>query len=160
MNAFAFATLSNQDKPLTPLEFDQLDYTEINGFDRSAVFNNSESASILSDVVLYSSVLTPFLTYFDKKTTKEGWSITVMALETYAYNIAMTHLIKSAIPRFRPYTYNQNLTLEERSSGRTRESFYSGHTSTVAAATFFTSKVLSDIHPNMKNEWLLWSLSF
>ncbi len=38
----------------------------------------------------------------------------------------------------------------------TRRSFFSGHTSHVAASTFFTAKVLTDINPDGSNNSLYW----
>ena len=61
--------------------------------------------------------------------------------------------------RDRPLTYNPAFPIEKRTDGSSRLSFFSGHASRTATATFFLAKVLSDYHPDMKIGWKvgLWT---
>lgn len=64
------------------------------------------------------------------------------------------------VERYRPAVYYENLPLEERNYGRLRNSFYSGHTATVAVGTFFTAKVYADYHPDLGGKkYLLYGLA-
>ena len=64
------------------------------------------------------------------------------------------------IDRARPLSYNQELTNEERTADGTLNSFYSGHTSSVAVASFFMAKVMSDVYRlNLSQKLMLYSLA-
>jgi membrane-associated phospholipid phosphatase len=60
------------------------------------------------------------------------------------------------IDRYRPVSYYEELAFDVRSEGDSRNSFYSGHVSSVAAATFFMVKVYSDYHPEIGNNKYLF----
>jgi membrane-associated phospholipid phosphatase len=51
--------------------------------------------------------------------------------------------------RFRPLTYYTQLPLKDRMDGGNRNSFYSGHTASVAYTSFFVAKVYCDYHPDL-----------
>ena len=70
-----------------------------------------------------------------------------MYLETAIVNYGITELVKVLAKRTRPYAYNKQLDNGIKIKRDTRKSFFSGHTSHVAASSFFTAKVLSDMHP-------------
>jgi membrane-associated phospholipid phosphatase len=59
--------------------------------------------------------------------------------------------------RIRPLAYYDQLPIEKRRSGGSRNSFYSGHDAVVTASTFFMAKVYCDYHPEIgNNKYLLY----
>ena len=62
--------------------------------------------------------------------------------------------------RLRPVVYYDYFPMEVRTSGRQRNSFYSGHVANATAATFFAVKVYCDYHPGIgKKKFLLYGLA-
>ena len=53
------------------------------------------------------------------------------------------------IDRIRPLVYNPDVSYEDKTFKRNKNSFYSGHTSSSAAASFFVAKVYTDYHPEL-----------
>lgn len=135
-----------------------LNEEELWSFDRSAIYNNSESAQTWSDVILYSSMTFPFLVYTDFKCRSEGLTIGLMGLETFLLTNGITTITKSAVQRYRPFTYNPDIELDEKLSKRSTLSFFSGHTSVTTSLSFFAAKVLTDLRPGHKNNWLIWTV--
>ena len=126
--------------------------------DRPAIYNNSQTAQTLSDVLLYSSMSIPFLIYSDKMCRTEGLTIGVMGLETFLITNGITTITKSLAERYRPFTYNPDVPLDVKLGSGSRLSFFSGHTSTTTALSFFAAKVLTDLRPDSKNKWIVWTV--
>lgn len=134
---------------------------DVNAFDRYALRQDLEKvdrAKILSDIGLYATFFAPGVLFFDKKIGKEWKDISLMYFETQAIaaNIyAWGPFGPRLIDRYRPGAYYSELTLDERRLGRKRNSFFSGHVSTTATASFFMAKVYCDFHPELKKKKLL-----
>lgn len=128
------------------------------GIDRGATNNISEQAQSLSDVFLYASFLLPLTHYSGVKCRSQGFVIGGMALETFFINDGITNTLKALTKRFRPYTYNADIPVEEKLSDSARYSFVSGHASNTAALGFFSAKVYSDLYPDSKLKPLIWTL--
>ena len=138
----------------------------VNGFDAWGLRqdpNRKDKAALTSDGILYSSVVLPFFLFLDKDIRKNWIDISVMYAETQAINsnfYGWSPLGPTFIERYRPAVYYQELPLEERNFGNLRNSFYSGHVSSTATATFFAAKVFSDYHPEMgAKKYLLYGLA-
>jgi membrane-associated phospholipid phosphatase len=56
------------------------------------------------------------------------------------------------IDRIRPLVYHPDVVYEDKTFIRNKNSFYSGHASTSAAASFFVAKVYCDYHPELGNK--------
>ena len=108
--------------------------------------------------ILYTSFTLPFMVYSDAKCRSEGWTIGLMGLETFLLTNGITTITKSAVQRYRPFTYNPDVPLAEKQSKRSTLSFFSGHTSVTTSLSFFTAKVLTDLRPGSKNNWIIWTL--
>ena len=134
-----------------------LDPNNVWGFDRGAVSNYSSSARRMSDIALISGIALPIILQFDKRVKHQNGAVLGMALETLLITQGVTTIIKSSTRRFRPFTYNSNLTEDQRLTSSARESFLSGHVSTVSAGSFFTAKVLTDLYPDSKLKPLIWT---
>lgn len=138
-------------------EIQMLNSADLFSIDKGAVSNNSSSAQTASDIILYSSVTLPFISYFSKKCRTNGGAIAIMALETALINNGITNIIKASVNRYRPFNYNPNVNLELKLETASRQSFVSGHTSNTSAFAFFTARVFTDLHPDMKYKSLVWA---
>jgi membrane-associated phospholipid phosphatase len=135
-----------------------LDPNDIPGFDRGAIYNNSKTAKRMSDIILYAGSVLPFMTYITRA-KYQGAAIGIMALETFLISNGLTSVTKAAVKRYRPLNYNPEFSDEDKLKHNTRFSFFSGHASNTAAVSFFSAKVLTDMHPNMKNKWMIWTIA-
>jgi membrane-associated phospholipid phosphatase len=136
-----------------------LDPQNLPGFDRSATDNYSTSANKISDVFLFSSIALPFLPHISETCREEDFKIVGMAFETFFITDGLTNFTKAFRKRFRPFTYNTELSDEIRLSNGARYSFPSGHTSASASLSFFAAKVYTDLHPDSKWKPLIWGLA-
>ncbi len=125
--------------------------------DRSAIRNNSQKAQTLSDVILYSSISIPLIIYADVKCRSEGLTIGLMGLETFLLTNGITTITKVAVERYRPFTYNPDIPIDVKLGSGSTLSFFSGHTSVTTSLSFFAAKVLTDLRPGSKNNWLIWT---
>lgn len=143
-------------------EVNDLDKKDINAFDRSATNNYSKDASRVSDILLYTSILSPVLIYTASLEGSEYWLIMLMYCEAFFINLGLTLTVKAIVSRERPYMYNDSISIDKKMENRENSvrSFYSGHTSRAFCAAMFLSKVYSDLHPKSNCRYLVWGLSF
>lgn len=135
-----------------------LNKNNINGFDRWAADVYHPNAEIQSDRLFYASMPLPLFLLFDKKIRKDALKIAF--LYTEALSITGTLYTSSTyFNRYRPSTYNEGLTVEQKRSGNQRNSFFAGHVALVATSTFFTAKVFSDYHPHSKLRWVFYGVA-
>ena len=159
LNYAGFRVLEN--KPvLDSLEIVSLDKNDVWSFDRVALNQSVDqryNAADISDWGMYVSVVLPGLLALDDDIRKDWLDLLVLYLETQAIN---TSLYITAGPLFtkrvRPFVYYDEIPYEEKTGTGTTDSFFSGHTSTAATASFFMAKVYSDYHPELGNKkyWL------
>jgi len=140
---------------LTLDEIDSLNPQDVNAFDRIAI--GPYESDVLGDALLYSSFLFPlsFLTY--DKTREDFGAVALMYGEAVLLNTSINALVKALTLRNRPYVYDKNSLLEPKFDIEARYSFYSGHTSICAAASFFTAKVFSEYLEDETAKILIWS---
>ncbi len=142
---------------LTDEELEGLNPARINRFDRRATSMYSLRARSYSDVIFHSSYAFPLLFLLDKKGRKGFLEIGVLAGETYLLTITSTFITKIAVQRIRPLAYNPDVPLDKRRSSGVRLSFFSGHTSSTSALSFFSAKVFSDHYPDSEWKPVVWS---
>lgn len=126
------------------------DINSINSFDRKSALNWSTSIGTTSDYVLWSITILPALFLSEHHTERDIKTLAVMYLEVFTFNFGITEIAKNTANRPRPYVYNPNVPTETRTGASSRQSFFSGHTSQTAAASFFFAKVITDYHPTLK----------
>ncbi len=143
-------------KPLTEEEISRLNPLNINPFDRIATSTYSCNARDWSDRILYGSIGTPLVLLLDKESRDNYGDVSAMYFETMLVNNSLTLLSKTLIQRIRPYAYNDDVDLSLKLGKNTRLSFFSGHTSNVAAASFFSAKVYSDNNPGSNMRGVYW----
>ena len=160
---WGFATV-NKKSPVDSLSIIALDANDINRFDRSATWQDAEfapTARRLSDVTLALSNMLPFMLMFDESIRQDWGDVLLLFLETQAIvgNLYSWGCVVH-VDRVRPLMYNEDVSWEERSGTRTKNAFYSGHTSLSSSASFFAAKVYCDYHPELENKkYLVYSLA-
>jgi membrane-associated phospholipid phosphatase len=164
-DAFAISRIKN--KPgLTDAELQALNPESVNSMDRWALHQDPSgyrNYSRLSDLIeppLF--IILPALLGFDKKIPKKEWmDILFMYMEGHTITFTFYNyswLGPTAHDRFRPLTYYTQLPPADRKDGGNRNSFYSGHTASVAFTTFFVTKVYCDYHPDLgASKYLLYT---
>jgi membrane-associated phospholipid phosphatase len=93
---------------------------------------------------------------------REDWAdVLLLIIQNQAINGNLYAWSGAAfINRTRPLPYNNEAPWDERTEARNRNSFFSGHTSMSASASFFAAKVYSDYHPELGNrKFLVFSLA-
>ena len=149
------AIIVNDISPLTLNEINELDINDINSFDRNAIKPYRESVN--GDYLLYASFLLPLTFLADENTRRDWQMLGVMWLEVLAIQSGINVLTKGLAKRTRPYVYDPNTPLEKKQTVGARLSFYSGHTSTTAATTFYIARVFSDYLSNEAVKILIWT---
>ncbi len=157
---FGFDYLRNKPK-LGYDEVIQLSADDIWWFDRPATRQDPSfrhRAHDISDFFLNSSVVLPGILVLDKKIRKDWLDLLILYGESHAINTDFYLLDASFVLRTRPFNYNPEVPIEEKLATETRNSFFSGHVSTAATASFFMAKVYSDYHPEIGNKkYLLYT---
>jgi len=156
--------LVDRKPPLDSLKIIGLDANDINRFDRSATWQDPEFAPVsrkISDATLAISNALPFFLLLNKRIRQDWADVLLLFLETQAIvgNLYSWGSVVH-IDRIRPLVYNPDIPWEEKTGIRTKNAFYSGHTSMSASASFFTAKVYCDYHPELGNKkFLIYSLA-
>ncbi len=155
--------LSQNKQELSLLDVQSLNPGSISGIDKWALEQNPNKMTEFenySDYALIASVLLPGLLMSDKQIRKDWFDVLIMYAETMSITANIyewSFLGPTFQNKFRPVTYYDQLTYDQKKSGDNRNSFYSGHTANAAAATFFIAKVYSDYNPGIgNNKYLLY----
>lgn len=143
--------------PLSTARVLALDASQINSFDRFATRQNSARARRASDLLLYTSPAWPTLLLFDPAVRRQTPSVGVMSAEVVLLTIGLTNLTKNLARRTRPYTYHPDVPLRKKTVQDARQSFFSGHTSVLAASTFVSAKIWADAHPGSRWKPVVWA---
>jgi membrane-associated phospholipid phosphatase len=144
---------------LTLQEINDLSVSQVNAFDRNAVYNNNVNAKAVSDILAISSILLPSTLLLNKDVRSDLVIVGVMGIETLMLTYGITSIVKPIALRTRPYAYNPNVPVERKQEEDARFSFFSAHTASAAAMTFFGAKVYSDLYPNSKWKPVVWSVA-
>lgn len=151
---------------LDTLQIMSLDKNDIWAFDRRALnqsTTNYKQAQTVSDWGMNIMIFAPVLLFIDKKIRRDWLDVSLLYLETQAINSNLyTWLGPGLNNRVRPFVYYDELPYDEKLAGGTTNSFFSGHTSWTAGASFFMAKVYSDYHPELggKKWWLFAAALF
>ena len=147
--------LHKKKKPLTFEELSNLKPTDVNKFDRYAIYQHSRAASISSDVFQYTAMVSPALLFIDKDIRKDWKTVMPIWVETFAITSTLTMFAKELAKRKRPYVYSDGNG--NKYSKDALSSMWSGHTSITAASTFFIAMVYADYHPHSRWKPLMWT---
>jgi len=163
INYYGFGVLRR--KPTLSIdEINALNKDDVWAFDRRALeqsYSDSkrETALTASDWGMNVSLILPVFLFLDKKIRKDWLDITLLYLETQAINSNLyTWTGPMLTDRIRPLVYYDEVDMEEKTGSGTTSSFFSGHTSWTAGASFFMAKVISDYHPELGGKkWLVFA---
>jgi len=156
--------LLNEKKTLDASQIVSLDINDVWFFDRLAVtqpYSSSarENARKLSDWGVGTSFVLPALLFLDKKIQKDYLDILLLYLETQAISSTL-YVYPGPLftKRIRPFAYYPEIPIEEKLLVGSTDSFFSGHTTSAATASFFMAKVYTDYHPETKGKkWLFYT---
>lgn len=128
---------------------------DVNKFDRTAIGPYQED--ILGDALLYSSYLYP-LTFLAYDETRDDFgTLALMYGEVVLINNGINAMVKGLTMRNRPYVYDNDTPIENKTMIDARYSFYSGHTSITASNSFFMAKVFSEYLTDNTAKILIWT---
>jgi membrane-associated phospholipid phosphatase len=142
---------------VTDAEMKALNRNDINPIDRWALEQDPSRMGYfghLSNQVTGFVVLIPLLTLLDHDIRQDWLDVLLIYAETQAV-VNSIYLYSPLGPafqnKFRPVVYYDAIdnNSPDKTPGRNRNSFYSGHTASVASATFFAAKVFCDYHPKL-----------
>ena len=133
------------------------DRQSVNAFDRISTRHLSAAANSASNWVVGSAIAMPF-----------AWSAldalhrpirgplieAVLVSESILVTIGITHIIKAAVRRDRPYIYNPSAPDALRNSSDAHRSFFSAHTSETAAALVSFAAIQWQDRPGTPAAWL------
>ncbi len=162
LNYYGFGVI-RQKPTLDSMQVFSLDKNEIWAFDRIALNQKNTSkykeAQKVSDWGMNIMIFAPILLFIDKDIRHSWLDVSLLYLETQAINSNLYTWFGPAInTRTRPLVYYQEVPMDEKLSGGTTDSFFSGHTSWTAGASFFMAKVYSDFHPELgRKKWWLFA---
>jgi membrane-associated phospholipid phosphatase len=142
--------------PLDSTEISLLDANDINAFDRPATQHNASyiyRAWELSDIGMRGSFLLPLLLVLDREIRQDWAPVLLLYLQSEAIvGNLFSWGVAIHIDRIRPLVYHPDVPYEDKTFKRNKNSFFSGHTSTSATASFFVAKVYCDYHPELGNK--------
>ena len=142
----------------SPISFGELqnlnrhDITPIDSWALNFAPSNKDYYDKLSTRLASICPFLPLLTLLDHKIREDWLDMLMMYLQTQAIvnNFYLYSPFGATFQnRMRPIVYYQEMSIEDRSSSNNRNSLYSGHVATAAAASFFTAKVYCDYHPEL-----------
>jgi membrane-associated phospholipid phosphatase len=146
-------------KGLTTEELAAKKTEDIPWFDRSNAGFYSDKANDASYIPFYAAFATPILaSLIDKNQRSHFVQVNAMFLETMAISGAIYTLAAGGISRSRPLVYpGSTAPVDQKTSNNSQRSFFAGHVSASASATFFAAQVFSDFNPNSKAKPWVWA---
>lgn len=155
---YAFTKIYSKE-PSSVEQIQALRTSDINSFDRRAVRPFSESLDRISYYQFFAVMPMPFLFLTGKNTSKDFFKLTFLYLEAMSITGLLYTGSVYTTDRYRPYAYSSESTMDQRTRGGAKNSFYAGHVALVATSTFFGAKVYADYHPASKIRWLFFTLA-
>ena len=148
----------HQHKPvLTEAQISNLTASDINAFDRKAVYQWRPKSAHLSDVLMFSAIASPLLLMTSQRIRRDWEKPTILGIEVFFLNLGLTGLTKELVRRPRPYVYNPDVPMSIKTSRDATTSMYSGHTSTAASMSMFTAITLQHYYKGSKWTPLIWT---
>lgn len=151
-------TLIKNKSKLTPAEVLSKSKDDVFFMDRFSAGYYSEQADKDSYIPFYASfAVAPIVALIDKNQRSHYGQISVLFVETMSAAAASFTLAAGLVQRSRPLVYNTSLPVADRQAKDEQRSFFAGHTTATAAATFFAAKVFSDFNPDSKLKPYVWA---
>ena len=149
--------LVQQKSGLSDVELARLNKNDVPKIDRWIAGKYSDQAQLASDILCYPVLLVaPGVLALNPQARGRFGQVAVMYLETMLTTNALFTMTVGTIYRYRPYLYGT-----EGGSGRSGKiatnSFFAGHASNAATATFFAAKVFNDFNPDSPARPYVWT---
>ena len=143
--------------PLTMDEINLLNREDINSCDRFVTYNYSEKASDISDWLLFSCIAAPFTLLFSSKVQNDAVTVYGIYAESLLYGTSLPFYGKAGAKRVRPYVYNSETPLSQKTTAEAKRSFFSGHTAVAFSSMIFLSTVYNTYYPESRYIPFVWS---
>lgn len=127
--------LQKKVKPLNETQILSLKSSDINQFDRIACNFYSKKIAHVSDGIAISSLFLNSYFFFHKNTKKDIYKIETVTIQSLMLSQAIANVFKLTL-RNRPFMYNPNVDISEKTKSESRLSFFSAHTSTVSSLAY------------------------
>lgn len=144
--------------PLSVEEVEILNPDDIWWFDRSATQQDPsyrDESHTTSDIIMKASVALPAFLIIDKDIRHDWFNVLTLYGQAHAASGNLYVVTAGLYDRIRPFVYSSGIPTGDKLDTGTKNSFFSGHTSTTAVSTFFFAKVISDYHPELGNKKFL-----
>jgi membrane-associated phospholipid phosphatase len=165
-NLYAIPHILHNKKLITEEELQALNPDIFNSIDKMAMNQDPaqrDKYKKISDYVLPAVAVSAAVLALDKNIRKDWVRILLMYYETHALMFSLYNFSffgPAFQNKIRPVSYYSYFADIDRRAGNNRNSFFSGHTANVAAATYFMAKVYSDYHPELGGKkFLLYGLA-
>jgi hypothetical protein len=153
-------TLIKNEKPLTVAELADKTKDKIPFFDRGNAGFYSDKINKDSYIPFLGSLPLPIIAMILNKNERSNASyIIVMYLESLSITSALFTMAAGTIHRPRPLVYGTIAPTDQRINKNNQRSFFAGHTSSTASATFFAAKVFQDLNPDSKAKAFVWAIA-
>ena len=144
-------------QPLSSSDIAALSRESLNALDRNATFRYSPDIASTSDLFFGAAIVAP-LALFAGSEVRDDWeTFAAMYSETMMLAGSLTTFAKGTARRIRPYAYNPDVPMVEKSTAEARRSFFSGHTSVAFSSAVFLSTVYGDYFPQSRWRPYVWS---
>lgn len=158
LTAFGFNKIGQ--KPESDLsEVANLSEEDLWSINRSAIHPYDQKWDDRSNIFFYGAFPYPFLLLIDEDIRQDAFSYIGLYLETLAITGASYSLTAAFVDKYRPYVYSDGTSEAKKKGNGGRNSFYGGHPSLTASATFFAAKVYSDYHPESSFKYVLYGVA-
>jgi len=144
----------NNVEPLTPEQISLLNPADVNGLDRGAI--GPYKKDNVGDALVYTSFLLPATFLLNEQMNKDFLNLTLMYGEVLLLAESVNALVKVTVKRTRPFVYDSETAVSDKTIKDARFSFFSNHTTTAAAISFFTAKVFSEYLEDNTAKVLIW----
>lgn len=147
---------ANNVKPYSPEEVNNL-RVDIPHFDRFATRHYSLKAEHFSDWMGISSLALPLLAFTGREGRNQAGAIGIMLFEGATWTVGATNLAKALSLRPRPYVFNQDVPMSEKTAREARMSYFSGHVSISAYTAFAGARIFADLYPDSRWKPVVWA---
>jgi len=131
---------------------------DVNPLDRNAIGYYIQSNALYSDVAVGAMMVAPLSVFFYEQARKEFWPIVIIGAETAAFINGLVSLSKGTFRRVRPFVYDEQVPLENKTTAYAREAFFSGHTSNAATFGFLSAYMIDQYTDNKAVEIIAWTV--
>ena len=151
-------TLITNKKDLTLSELANKKKENIPFFDRGNAGYYSEKADKDSYIPFQASFAMPLVMLLVNKNERQhAGQIAALYLEAMSISGALFTLSAGSINRSRPLVYGATAPTDTKLSNNSQRSFFAGHVSSTATATFFAAKVFADFNPDSRLKPYIWA---